>query len=90
MSEVEQKNLAGLKFRTSIPKEVDEDGRKKKRHFPIERQLKTSDLLTQRDDGDTFHIVTKDGRKYDILKTPAKNAAKEPGEDAGKETGKEE
>jgi|GEM_PF-1892903 len=89
MAEVEQKHLAGLQFRTSVLKEVADDGRKKKRHFSVERQLKTSDLLTQRDDGDTFHIVTKDGQKYNIPKTPAKNAGKDSGEDAGKETGKE-
>lgn len=68
MAEVEQKHLAGLTFKTSIPKEVDEDGRKKKRHFPVERPLKLADILSQKDNGDSFHIVTKDGRKYDVLK----------------------
>lgn len=82
MAEVEQKHLAGLTFKTSTSKEIDEDGRKKKRHFPVERPLKVGDLLTQRDDGDTFHIVTMDGRKYDVPKIPV---AKAPGKAAEKE-----
>lgn len=82
MAEVEQKHLAGLTYKTSTPKEIDEGGRKKKRHFPVERPLKVNDLLTQRDNGDAFHIVTKDGRKYDVPKTPS---AKTPVKDAEKE-----
>jgi hypothetical protein len=54
---------------------------------PIERPLTLDDLLTQRDDGETFHIVTKDGKKYDVPKSPAK-AAKDEGngkDNAGKD-----
>lgn len=72
MAKVEQKHLGGLTFRTSVKKEVMEDGRKKARYVPAERPLALDDLLTERDDGSTFHIVTKDGRKYDVPKAAAK------------------
>jgi hypothetical protein len=71
--ELGQKHLKGLKFKTSEKKEIVEEGQKKTRYLPIERALKLDDLLSQRDDGATFHIVTKDGRKYDVPKD-AKNA----------------
>ncbi len=83
MARVELKHLEGLTFRTSEKKEVTEDGQKKTRYIPIERPLAVDDLLSERDDGDTFHIVTKDGRKYDVPKVPAK-AAKDESNGKGK------
>ncbi|MDD5348449.1 MAG: hypothetical protein PHT59_07540 [Candidatus Omnitrophica bacterium] len=68
MAKIEQKHLAGLIFRTSVKKEVVKDGQKKNKSFPTERPLEVTDIISQRDDGDAFHIVTADGRKYDIPK----------------------
>jgi hypothetical protein len=78
MAKVEQKHLGGLIYRTSAKKEVVENGQKKARYNPIERPLLLDDLLAERDDGATFHIVTKDGRKYDVPKNQ-KDAKDEKG-----------
>ncbi len=76
MADVKQENLKGLKFRTSRQVEFDDgNGAKKKRWEPVERDLALDDLLSSRDDGESFHIVTKDGKKYDIPKNPAKGKA---------------
>jgi len=72
MAKVEEKHLKGLVFKTSVKKEVTEDGQKKTRYVPVERPLALDDLLSERDDGSAFHIVTKDGRKYDVPKAVAK------------------
>ncbi|MCZ2418170.1 MAG: hypothetical protein LC132_11615 [Burkholderiales bacterium] len=78
MANVQQKQLEGLKFRTSERKEVaGDDGAKKIKLIPVVRPLVLDDILSQRDDGDSFHVVTKDGKKYDIPKNPAKEPAKE-------------
>lgn len=73
MAKVEEKHLKGLTYRTSEKKEVTENGQKKTRYVPIERPLTVNDLLSERDDGSTFHIVTKDGRKYDVPKETKKD-----------------
>ena len=69
MATVEQKHLAELTFKTSKPVKG-EDG--KKRFIPQERKLTLADLLDQRDQGDTFIVVTKDGKKYVIPKADGK------------------
>ena len=71
MAKVEQKHLEGLIYRTSKTVKG-EDGKKK--YVPVERELVLDDLLSQSDQGDSFKIVTKDGRKYAIPKVPAKGA----------------
>ena len=76
MAKVEQKHLEGLTYRTS--KSVKGEDRKKK-YIPVERALTVDDLLAQRDKGDSFVVVTKDGRKHVIAKASAK------GEKAGRE-----
>lgn len=73
---VEQKQLEGLVYRTSKVIKGD-DGKKK--YIPVERALKLDDLLAESDKGDSFVVVTKDGRKHVIAKAPAK------GGKAGKE-----
>jgi len=84
MAKVEQKHLEGLIFRTSEKREVIKDGQKRNKFFPVERPLDVKDIIAQRDDGDTFHIVTADGRKYDVSKTPQKGGGEGGKEDNGK------
>ena len=73
MANVQQKHLEGLTYRTSVKKDVaDEDGTKKQKSVPVVRPLALDDILSQRDGGDSFHVVTKDGKKYDIPKNPVK------------------
>ena len=71
MAKVEQKHLEGLTYRTS--KIVKGEDRKKK-YIPVERALAVDDLLAQSDKGDSFIVVTKDGRKHVIAKAAAKSA----------------
>ena len=79
MANVQQKHLEGLVYRTAEKKDVvDSDGVKKQKSVSTTRPLMIDDILSARDDGDPFHIVAKDGRKYDVPKTP-------PPRDAGKE-----
>lgn len=68
MAKIEQKHLEGLVFRTSTPKVKKEDGVEKIRNTPVERPLTLDDIMSQRDAGDSFVIVTKDGQKYTIPK----------------------
>jgi len=71
MAKVEQKHLEGLVFRT-VKTAKGEDGKKK--YVPQERPLTIEDLLAQADKGDTFVVVTKNGRKHVIQKAPVKGA----------------
>lgn len=80
MAEVEQKQLAGLTYRTSEKKKVKgDDGEVTEKYVASERSLKVADILSQKDNGDSFTVVTKDGKKYTVPKTPAKG-------DGGKES----
>ncbi len=79
MAEVEQKHLAGLTYRTSEKKKIKgDDGDVAAKYVASERQLKVADILSQKDNGDSLTIVTKDGKKYTVPKTPVKG-------DGGKE-----
>ena len=78
MANVEQKHLKGLTYKTSKPTKG-EDGRIK--YIPTERALKLDDLLDQRDGGDYFTVVAKDGRKHVVPREPA--APGKPGPEAG-------
>jgi len=77
MANVEQKHLEGLKFRTSEPKIIKENGIEKTRYIPVERPLTLDDIMSQRDVGDCFVIATLDGRKYTIPKEKEKKEKKE-------------
>lgn len=81
MTQIEQRQLKGLVFRSSERKPVVEDGRKKFIHERVERPLTPDDILSATD-YDTFtRIVTKDGKKYDIpLAGKGGGAIKEKGE----------
>ncbi len=79
MATVEQKHLVELTFKTSKPVKG-EDGKKK--FIPVERKLTLADLLDQRDRGDAFVVVTKDGKKYVIPKAAGK-AEKDAGAGGG-------
>ncbi len=73
MAKVQQKHLEGLIFRTNEEREVpDADGMKRKKYHLVERPLTVEDVISQQDNGESFRIVTADGRKYDVPKTPAK------------------
>lgn len=74
MAQVEQAQLKGLVYRTSKPKEITEDGKKRTGNVPVERPLLVKDILTETDHGDSIRIVTKDGQKYDIGKATGKVA----------------
>jgi len=66
---IEGKYLKGLKFKTAEAKrEQDENGRKKVKHFPVERPLKAEDVLDWKDLGATVVIVAGDGRKHRVEK----------------------
>lgn len=74
MAKVEQKHLEGLTFKTSELREVDDgNGGVKKQWYPVVRPLTVADIISQRDDGGSFHIVAGDGRKYDVPKKPARD-----------------
>ena len=77
---IEQKQLEGLKFRTTKRKETTEDGKRKV--VPIERSLRVADILTETDHGTHVTIVTKDGRKYNL---PPAGKSKGSGSGKGKE-----
>ena len=80
MAEVEQKHLAGLTYRTSEKKKIKgDDGDVAVKYVAFERQLKVSDILSQRDTGDSLTIVTKDGKKYTVPKTPVKGEGAKEG-----------
>ncbi|GER92682.1 hypothetical protein A45J_0400 [hot springs metagenome] len=74
--QIDAKYLKGLKFRTSEAKKVKEDGEEKVRHTPVERDLTTDDVLDWKDKGDSVTVVTKDGQKYNVSKTPSKTEGK--------------
>ena len=79
MAEAEQKHLAGLTFRTSEKKKIKGDeGEVAEKYVASERKLLVADILSQKDNGDSFTVVTKDGKKYTVPKTPGRG-------DAGKE-----
>ena len=63
---IEAKLLKGLKFRDSVKKEVIKDGQKVYQYIPRERDLKSDDVLSSKDYGDTIVIVTSDGQKITI------------------------
>ena len=71
MANVTQKHLEGLTFRTAKEQKQGEDGKKKM--VGVERPLMLDDLLSQRDTGDAFVVVTKDGKKYTIPKNKPKD-----------------
>lgn len=74
MAKIEQKHLEGLIFGTNEAKEITDNGMKKTRYFPASRPLTVDDLIAQQDNGNTFHIVAADGRKYDVPKAVPKSA----------------
>lgn len=74
--QIDSKYLKGLKFRTSESKKVKEGGAEKTRFFPVERDLTQDDVLDWKDNGDSVVIVTKDGQKYNVSKTPEKREGK--------------
>ncbi|MCE5265723.1 MAG: hypothetical protein LLG97_19615 [Deltaproteobacteria bacterium] len=77
MEQIDGKLLKGLKFRTAEEKVVqDENGGKKKKYFPIERQLKPEDVLSWKDLGDAVSIVAGDGQKHRVEKEPAEDGKK--------------
>lgn len=66
---IDKSYLDGLKFRDSKPKEVtNEGGRKVIAYSSFERGLEVQDILSTKDYGDYYVIVTGDGRKYNIKK----------------------
>lgn len=65
---INPKWLDGFVFRGAIPKEVEENGRKKMKYIPFERPLKPEDVMSFRDYGATVVIATKDGMKYTVAK----------------------
>ena len=79
MAKVTLKHLTGLKFSGSTPKDVTEEGRKKTKYVPFERDLTLDDILSQNDYGDYFVIVTKGGVKYTIPKKQTAQGADDPG-----------
>jgi len=83
---VEQKHLAGLTFRTSEKKKVrGDDGSISEKYVVVERKLTVADIIAQTDNGGSFTIVTGDGKKYQLPKTPAKGTGGEAA--AGKPAG---
>jgi urease accessory protein UreE len=68
--QLDPKYLSGLKHRTTEVREVKDkdDGRQKKKHFPIEREMTSADVLSWKDNGATVTIVTADGRKLTVDK----------------------
>jgi urease accessory protein UreE len=83
--QINTKLLTGLKFKTSEGRKTDEpDGRKKVRHFPVERPLKPDDVLDWKDLGASVVIVAKDGQKHTVDKeVAAEPKGKAKGGDGG-------
>lgn len=71
--QIDAKYLKGLKFRTSEAKKVKENGADKTKYIPVERDLTQDDVLDWKDNGDSVTIVTKDGQKYGVSKSPDKD-----------------
>jgi hypothetical protein len=67
-AEVNAALLKGLTFRTNEERTVEEEGKKVKRYYPIERPLTPADVLAVKDLGDTVVIVAGDGRKHRVAK----------------------
>lgn len=63
---IEQKQLDGLVYTTAKRKEVAENGSRRVTYMPVERPLKTGDILSETEHDGFTTIVTGDGRKYDI------------------------
>lgn len=68
MAKIDAKYLKGIKMTGAEQKLVDKDGRKTFQNIPWERQAREDDVLKYEDNGDSVHIVIKDGRKYDVSK----------------------
>ena len=68
MAKIESRYLREIKMTGAEEKKVEKDGRKTTQFIPWERQAKEEDVLKYEDNGDSVHIVMKDGRKYDVPK----------------------
>lgn len=60
--------LKGLKFRTAETRTIEEEGKPVRKHFPIERALRPSDVMAWKDLGAEVVIVSGDGRKHRVTK----------------------
>lgn len=77
--EIDKKYLAGLTYRGSKAKKVQDDSGTKVQHVPFERPLSARDVLSWSDKGATVVIVAADGRKHVVGKKAADKAAEETG-----------
>ncbi|MDD2319167.1 MAG: hypothetical protein PHO83_03855 [Geobacteraceae bacterium] len=68
---IDAKYLKGLKFTTSVKKQVPGEAVK---HAPAERRLGPADVLDWQDLGDTVIIVSADGRKHTVDKKAVEKA----------------
>jgi len=68
MAKIDAKYLKGLKYRGANEKIVEEDGRKKRKYIPYERDLMPDDVMSFNDKGAEVVIATKDGKKYKVSK----------------------
>ena len=63
---IDQKQLDGLVYRTAKRKEAADGSSRRSTYIPVERPLKTNDILSAAEHDGFTTIVTGDGRKYDI------------------------
>lgn len=68
MAQLDEKYLKGLTFTGANSKEVEVDGKTKRKWIPFERPMKAEDVLSFADRGDVMVIVGKDGRKHKVSK----------------------
>lgn len=67
---IEPRFLRGLKLHSSEGKEVEENGRKRMKFYPTERDVTPEDVISMKDYGDKVVLVIADGKKYEIEKNP--------------------
>lgn len=61
--------IKGLEVRDAEVREIEEDGKKVKRHYPLTRKMREDDVLSWKEYSDEVVVVSKDGRKHHISKT---------------------
>lgn len=66
--QLDAKYLKGLKCKSSEGKQVVEDGRKVTKYTPVERDLRSEDVLDWKDCGDKVVLVAADGQKHTVSK----------------------
>jgi hypothetical protein len=71
-NELDAKYLEGLTFSGSKPVKVKKDGADKIDNQKFERSLTADDVLDWKDAGDSVVIISKDGKKYNVIKKKPK------------------